>query len=440
MTSRITRRTFLKQSGGLAGLAAVSRPAAVSRTPRLAAIGVGGRGKWVLAAVSAGGRSDIIALCDVDAHNLGEAARAHPDARCYADWREMLEKEKDRVDCVCIATPDHSHAPAAIAAMRAGKHVFCEKPLTHRVYEARQLAYEAHRAGVATQMGIQKHGYIGYRQAVRLIQEGAIGQIKAWHSWCKSNYWKPGMTRPAGEDPVPASLQWDLWLGAAPARPYKKGAYHPGVWRRWRDFGSGVLGDFGCHIFDPVFTALNLGAPAKITAEAPEADPEVWPSGIVVRYEFPGGERAAGPRVEGTWYDGGKRPPPELVPMPAGEALPENGSMILGEEGAMLLPHCEKPRLYPAERFADYPRPEVDSINIYEEWLEAGNLPAPTKTCAGFHYAGPLTEAVLLGAVAAVFPGKTLEWNAAAFQITNLPEANAFLSRPYRKGWEIPEA
>ena len=440
MATHITRRTFLKRAGTCAGAAGVFYSAraagAAGRRPQLAAIGVGGRGQFVLPAISGGGKADVVALCDVDEQNLDQAARAHPEARKYTDWRELLEKEGDRIDRVCIATPDHTHAPATLAALRAGKHVFCEKPLTHSVHEARQIAYEAQQAGVATQMGIQKHGHAAYRQAVKLIQDGAIGKVKEWHSWCKSNYWHPGMARPDGEDPVPPSLHWDLWLGVAPVRPFKTSVYLPGIWRSWRDFGCGVLGDFGCHIFDPVFTALGLGAPAKIIAEAPEADPEVWPSGNIIRYEFPGGSLTAGKTVQGTWYDGGKRPPPELAPMPAGETLPDDGSILIGEDGFIVLPHCDKPRLYPAERFAKHSMPEVDSINIYEEWLKAGESHGPT--CAGFDYAGPLTEAVLLGAVAIAFAGKTIEWDAAAFKVTNIPEANALLSRPYREGWEIP--
>jgi len=452
LVARITRRTFFKRAGVCAGAAGVFRNARAAtgagRKPQLAAIGVAGRGQYVLPCIAGGGRADVVALCDVDEKNLDEASSKYPEARKYTDWRELFEQEGDRIDHVCIATPDHSHAPAAISALRAGKHVFCEKPLTHSVYEARQVAYEAYRAGVATQMGIQKHGHAAYRQAVQLIRDGAIGKVKEWHSWCKSNYWRPGMARPVGEDPVPAHLHWDLWLGVAPERPYKKGVYHPGVWRRWRDFGAGVLGDFGCHIFDPVFTALGLGAPDKIIAEAPETDPEVWPSGNIVRYQFPGTVLTVGKTIEGTWYDGGKRPPSEWVTLPADETLPENGSLIIGEDGMMILPHCDKARLYkargcnplsgPVERFAEYPVPDVGHVNIYEEWLEAGNSSSPTRTGAGFDYAGPLTEAVLLGAVATAFSGKTLEWDAAAFKVTNVPEANALLSRPYRAGWEIP--
>ena len=437
VTTRITRRTFLKRTGACAGAPLVWRGARAAKgRPQLGAIGVAGRGQFVVPAIAGGDKADVAAICDVDELNLDQAARSYPEARKYVDWRELLEQEGDRIDRVCIATPDHSHAPAVILALRMGKHVFCEKSLAHDVHEARQIALEARRAGVATQMGIQKHGHAAYRRAVRLLRDGAIGKVKEWHSWCKAQYSKPGMTRPSGEDPVPPHLHWDLWLGVAPARSHKSSVYHPGRWRGWRDFGCGALGDFGCHIFDPVFTALELAAPTKIRAEAPESDHEVWPHWSVVHYEFPGSTLTAGKTIPATWYDGGKQPPLELVPLPAGEVLPDNGSLIIGEEGVMLLPHCDEARLYPSERFADHAMPDAGHVNIYAEWLKACQGHGSTE--AGFDYAAPLTEAVLLGNVAIQLPGKTLEWDAAGFKITNVPEANTLLRRPYRKGWEIP--
>jgi hypothetical protein len=348
----------------------------------------------------------------------------------------MLKREGDSVDAVVIATPDHSHAPAAMSAIKMGKHVFCEKPLAHDVYEVRQLTLAARNACVATQMGIQKHGDTAYREAVKILRKGVLGRIREWHAWSKARYTSPGMMRPAGEDPVPPDLIWDLWIGVAPMRPYKTKVYHPGLWRAWKDFGGGALGDFGCHILDPLFTAVELHAPRTIRAEAPETNEEVWPCWSIVHYEFPGNKRTEGKTLPVTWYDGGKRPPRALAPLPEGEELPEDGSIVIGEDGVMVLPHCAEARLYPVHRFRDFRRPKTEPLNLYAEWVDACKGRHPTS--AGFDYAGPLTEAVLLGNVASRFPGKTLEWDSPQLCVTNLPEANACLRRPYRQAWRIP--
>jgi len=439
MTERTTRRTFVKHAAACASLPFIARcrTTAQSANARLqhAAIGVGGRGRYVVPAIAGTGKVDLVALCDVDENCLNQAAELYPNARRYRDWRELLAQEDANIDSVSIATPDHTHAPPAMTAIQAGKHVFCEKPLTHEVYEARQLTRAARRAGVVTQMGIQIHGYSVYRRAVRLLREGAIGKVIEWHSWSNAKYSSPGMTRPAGEDPVPPHLDWDLWIGAAPMRAYKEKVYHPGRWRSWQDFGCGALGDFGCHIFDPVFTGLDITAPLTVRAEAPEFSEEVWPHWNIVRYEFPGTKMTGGKTIKATWYDSGKKPARGLAPLPDDEDLPDSGSLIIGEEGTMLLPHIEKARLYPVARFRDYPRPEMDRVNLYAEWVDAclGNGTAS----ANFDYSGPLTEAVLLGLVAVRAAGKTLEWDAAGLRCTNLPEANGLLRRAYRDGWAV---
>ena len=439
MTKRTTRRRFLQQTA-----AGVTLPTilprlglAESANGRLqhAAIGVGGRGRGVLAGIGNTGKVDVVALCDVDENNLNEAAARRPGARKYRDWREMLAQEADKIDSVSISTPDHMHAPAMMAALQRGKHVYCEKPLTHEVYETRQVTLEARKAGVATQMGIQIHSHIAYRRAVQMLRDGVIGKVKEWHSWSAAKYGSKGRTRPEGEDAVPPHLAWDLWIGVAPFRPYKAGVYHPGRWRSWQDFGCGGLGDFGCHIFDPVFTALDIGAPLTVRGEIPEINDEVWPYWNIVYYEFPGTKMTTGKTIRATWYDSGKKPPRDLAPMPDDHNLPDSGSLIIGEEGVMVLPHYSDAVLYPVEKFTDYPVPKLGHVKHFGLWVDAalGEGEAPCN----FDYSGPLTEAVLLGNVAVRVAGKTLEWDAANLRVTNCPEADALVRRPYREGWEV---
>ena len=440
MLSRLSRRTFLKRSS-LALTAPLILPRlSLGQSPngklQLAAIGVAGQGDSDLAAIFSSGKVDVVALCDVDETRLNEAAAKYTQARKYFDWRELLASEAGNIDAVCVGTPDHMHAPIAYSAISLGKHCYCEKPLTQEVYEARQLRLAAERADVVTQMGNQIHAHACYRNAAKMMQDGVIGKVKEWHSWISNGYGGTELSRPAAEDALPQGLNWDLWLGVAPQRPYKAEIYHPRLWRYWQDFGSGALGDFGCHIFDPVFSGLGIGAPLRITAETPEFNNEVWPFWEVIHYEFPATAMTAGDTVRGTWYDGGKRPGPEAMGLPAGTPLPDAGSVIVGEEGVMVLPHCDKATvLYPAEKFKEFKQPELPGLNHYHQWV---NACLGTDTAASnFSYAGPLAEAVLLGNVANRCAGQTLEWDAPNLRITNMPEANALLRVPYREGWEV---
>ena len=441
MTPPINRRSFLKQAS-IAGFAVpliLSRKtlaATPSGTLQHAAIGVTGQGTSDLQNIVSSGKVQVYALCDIDKANLRKAAQHFPDARLYTDWREMLEKEEGNIDSVNVSTPDHTHAPAAMTAIRKNMHVFCEKPLTHEVYEARQLTLAAREYGVATQMGIQIHSHDFYRTAVKWLQDGAIGKVKEWHSWSSAVYTTQDKKRPKGNDPVPTTVNWDLWLGVMPKRKYKADIYHPFKWRCWRDFGGGATGDFGCHIFDPVFTALGIGAPLSIISETECVSDEVHPGWSIARYVFPGTDMTTDNTIRATWMDGGKQPEAGLSPhLPQGYELPKSGSMLIGEEGTLIIPHVGQPVLYPEEKFKDYPKPKLEPINHYHDFVEAalGN----GKAGANFDFSGPLTEAVLLGNVANQLPGKTLEWNAEKLKFTNSGTASRLLRRRYRCGWHV---
>jgi predicted dehydrogenase len=270
--------------------------------------------------------------------------------------------------------------------------------------------------------------------AVRMLRDGAIGKVSEIHAWVNTSF--PFRGRPAGNDPVPDSLDWDRWLGVAPSRPFKEKIYHDFNWRGWQDFGSGSLGDMACHIFDPVFTALEIGAPSSVKAETSSNNHENWPAWQILEYEFPGTKYTVGNTVKGYWYDGGKMPPEQFAPIfESRRELPRGGSLIVGEEGTMFLPHIEAPQLYPLEKFSTYTRPRLEAVDHYLQFVEAcrGN----GKTTVPFDYAGPLTEAVQLGNIAVRVPDKSLQFDAANLRITNDPAAHQLLRRNYREGWKF---
>lgn len=438
---RTTRRTFfqaLAAAGIGLSLPARTRAAGPNGRLRVASIGTGGKGWSDVTSVAASPSVDIVAICDIDenANHLGRAAEQFPQARRFTDWRRLLDAGQE-IDAVIVSTPDHMHAPIVLAALALGKHVFCQKPLTHTIAEARQVRLAARRAGVITQMGNQIQSDVSYRTAVRLVHDGAIGKVRVVHSWQSGPMgWLIEADRPPGEDALPAGLHWDEWLGVAPARPYKTRIYHPFNWRAWQDFSNGQLGDFGCHILDPVFMALELTAPKTVHAEAPRINRETWTPSSVVRYVFPGTARTAGPTLSLTWYDGdGAKPPREALNLPADFPLPGAGSILIGEAGSLVLPHVAMPKLLPAEKFADLKMPEVGGRDHYVSWADACR--GEGATTSGFDYSGPLTEAVLLGTVAIRVPRETLEWDAEGLRIVNSPAANALLTKQYRKGWEV---
>ena len=448
MSHQSDRRNFLKRGIGAGFCAAGWAGAASGKSPNgkihHAAIGVGGKGWSDVMAFASHPQVVIAALCDVDAAHLRRAAQEFPQARCYQDWRELLAKEGDKIDAVSVSTPDHMHAPISISAINKGKHVFVQKPMTHDVCEARRVAEAAAKAQLATQMGIQANASIGYRMAVKMIRDGTIGKVKRVYAWSNkpSGKYRPTGPRPKGEDPVPATLDWDLWLGTSPARPYKDGVYHPKWWRGWQDFGVGWLGDMGCHIIDTPFQALKLTAPLRIRAEVEPGwwdtharRGETWPTWQILHYTFAGNDLTADETLEFTWSDGGKYPPDELREQIDNQEYPSQGSLLIGEAGSLLLPHVDGPQLFPKARFKDYPLPELAPRNHYHHWIDA--CLGKAATTAGFDYSGPLTEMVLLGTVALLCAGKELAWDAARMEVTNVPEANQHLRRTYRDGWAV---
>jgi predicted dehydrogenase len=443
---KMTRRTFLLSSAALAaGLAAAggkkryAAPRKVSANDKLniAGIGAGGKGSSDVEGASEG--NNIVALCDVDWHRGAETFKKFPNAKQYKDFRQMLEKEYHNIDAVTISTPDHMHAPAAIAAMQLGKHVYVQKPLTHDIYEARRLKELAREYKVASQMGNQGHSGEGVRRLCEWIAAGAIGTVRETHIWTNRPIWPQGIPRPHKEDKVPKDFPWDLWLGTAPKRPYVKGVYHPFNWRGWWDFGCGALGDMACHIMDPAYTALKLGYPSSVEAVSEGNNNETGPKWSIITYQFPA--RGAMPPVKLIWYDGNKMPPrPDVIPADEKLGDGDNGTLFVGDKGYLSCGcYGGNPSLHPREKMNDFKRPEKtipNSSGHYQEWIEAckGIEPPKGGFTGNFDYAGPFTEMVLLGNVA-VRAGKKIEYDPVNMKITNLPEANKYLKRDYRRGW-----
>ncbi|TVQ01283.1 MAG: gfo/Idh/MocA family oxidoreductase [Planctomycetaceae bacterium] len=438
--TRAQRRNFLTRSLAISASAAAwggfhinPAPAIASDSPNeklnLAAVGATGRAGANIAGCKS---QNIVAIADVDANLLDKAGADYPSSKRYRDFRVMLEQESDRIDGVLVGTPDHTHAPAAAMAMRMKKHVYCEKPLTHTVHECRVLSDLAKANSLVTQMGNQIHAGANYRRVVELIRAGAIGPVEETHVWVPTEYSGGKFT---SGSPVPAGLDWDLWLGPTVERPYSEGA-HPFHWRRFWDFGTGALGDFGCHYMDLVHWALDLRAPTTISARGPEVDPVSPPSWVIVDYDYPA--RGDQPPVRMTWYDGGKRPE-ALLGLKDAEGKPldwRSGQLFIGRDG-MLISDYGRHLLLPADKYADFQRPEPtipDSIGHHAEWIEAVRTGGPT-TC-NFDYAGALTEAVLLGVVA-YRSGEKVHWDADNLRVTNSPAAQALLHKEYRKGWSL---
>ncbi len=436
-----SRRSFLQTTAAVTVLPFAARSVhagfAESRL-RLASVGVGGMGAADLGSLSSHTKVDVVALCDVDRKRLEAAGMKHPQAKLFADFRVMLKEMADQIDAVQVSTPDHTHAPAAMSAMNLGKHVYCQKPLTHDVYEARQLRLASQSKKVVTQMGTQIHSHTAYRTAVKLIQSGTIGKVKEVHSWSSKTWGYEGPDPVPSE--VPADLHWDLWLGTAQSRPYAKGHYHPADWRRWYDFGCGTMGDMAIHILDPVFTALQLGSPKTIVSTSPKPPKQSYGLKNQTRYVFAESTPYATNDFVLTWSDGGMMPDtsrwPKQVDKDGKEkGLPDQGSMFVGEKGYVLLPHVAHPILLPQADFAKHEIERAPDGNHYHLFVDACLGGAPTT--AHFGYAGPLTEAVLLGVIANRFPQKQFAWDSSALRFTNDDEASKLIRRQYRDGFQV---
>ncbi|MEI7908443.1 MAG: Gfo/Idh/MocA family oxidoreductase [Verrucomicrobiota bacterium] len=447
---------FLFIPGRVLGLDGAKSP---NEKLNIAGIGIGGKGKDDLAAVAS---ENIVALCDVDWGYAGPVFDHYPNAKRFKDYRKMLD-EMPEIDAVVIATPDHHHAPAAMAAIQHGKHVYCEKPLTHSVWEARLVAEAARNAKVATQMGNSGQASAETRRLCELVWAGAIGKVLEAHIWTDrpshglfDEYWPQGVGRPSEQPPVPGTLDWDLWLGPAPNRPFHT-AYLPFKWRGWWDFGTGALGDIGCHACDPVFRALKLGAPITVQGASTRVNGETFPLGSMVTYEFPARDaqaQAFNTHVQGmsgaaagavemppcklVWYDGGLRPQ-RPAGLPERATMGDNGTLLIGEHG-FILGNTVFPEAR-AREVGDIPSTLPRSPGHYQEWISAckGGPPAG----ANFNWAGPLAEAVLLGNIALrrelreKLTRCKLQWDSANLKFTNLEEANAFIRREYRAGWSL---
>jgi predicted dehydrogenase len=440
MSNESSRRDFLR-SAAFSGVAFwVGKEGHASPRARLdqvnfACIGVGGKGDSDTA--DAARLGNLVAICDVDENTLNRAAAKYPDAKKFTDFRKMLDQMGKSIDAVTVSTPDHTHAPAAAMAMRMGKHCFCQKPLTHSVYEARRLGEIARRMKVATQMGNQGTSDSGMRKNAYLVRAGALGKVSEVHVWTNRPIWPQGGTRSAPK-PVPANLHWDLWLSVAPVRPYADG-YHPFAWRGWWDFGTGALGDMACHTVNLPFMALDLRNPTSIVAKTSGNNRDSYPSWSVITFEFPATSKR-GP-IKMVWYDGGQLPPKELFvggkfdDLVVDGKISDSGSLIIGDKDKLYTP-------------GDYggggrfiysdpaPVPFPESPGHFEEFIRAIKTGEPA--CSNFpDYAGPLTETILLGNLAVWADGKKIEWDSRRLMATNAPEVAHIVRPTYRKGYSL---
>ena len=438
MKSFSTRRSFLKTLGvATLGAPFITR-GLMAQSPnsvlRHASFGAGGMAWTDLTQIAKCPGVEIAAICDVDLNRTVEARKLFPQAKIYQDWRELLNREGKNIDSVNVSTPDHMHAPIGMSAMQLGKHVYGQKPLAHDLYEVRRMTEFAAKKKIVTQMGIQVHSNAHYRRAVRLVQNGVIGKVKAVHAWCPKS-WGDTTAKPEQTDAVPSGFDWNLWLGVCAERPFIGGEYyHPENWRKRLDFGTGTFGDMGCHIFDPVFGALKLTAPLTVRSEGSAPNEWNWALNSQIYYVFPGTEFTAEKTLPITWYDGTQKPSAEVAALLGGKKLPETGSVFIGTDGVMVLPHYGRPQLYPVEKFSGMALPDAGEANHWGQFVAA--CQGTDKTTASFAYAGPLTEAVLLGGVASHFPQTTLKWNAAKLKF-DLAAANQLVRRHYRKGWSV---
>ncbi len=458
------RRLFLGGSAGSLGYFLTADAWSATRAAdkpneklRVAGIGVGGKGDGDIS--QAGNLMDVVAICDCDRGTLGKKAQQFKGAKTYTDFRKLFDEMEKHFDALTVSTPDHTHAWPSVTAMRMKKHVYVQKPLTHSVFEARLMRETAKKFGVCTQMGNQGSAENGLRRAVELVQEGILGKVSEIHVWTNRPVWPqaPGIIkRPDGEDAVPASLDWEAFIGPAPMRPFKAGIYHSFKWRGWLDFGTGALGDMACHTANMAFRACELTSPTTIEAEATDVNPETFPSSAKIRYEYPKrGDKPHQAALSFFWYEGkrdGKKvlPPEELLKkvLPQGQKLADSGSIIVGDKAILFSPndYGSAFRIVAGEEeLAKGDRtPKTLPINgkgdqgMKDEWVRAIREGKPEIAYSNFNIAGMLTEAILLGNVA-IKAGKKIEFDSVKLEVAGNKEANAAIKREYRKGWELTE-
>jgi len=450
--TRVSRREFMTSAAVAAGaiaivpshvLGAKNGIAAPSDTVNVAQIGSGGKGRQdCILAEKAGAK--ITALCDVDSLRAGRLFKAHEKtAKIFKDFRKLLDKMGSDIDAVIVSTPDHMHARITLQAMQMGKGVYCQKPLTRTVQEARIITQAAAKYKVATQMGNQGHSSGGNQLTAEFLRAGAIGTVREVHIWTDRpiKWWPQGMAAPTEKQPPPDSLDWDLWLGVAPQRAYHK-SYLPFVWRGWVGFGTGALGDIACHSMDSPFFCLGLGAPSSVKATCSKFNKFSFPNWSIIEYKFPAvGDRQA---VKMVWYDGGKMPPrPEELEK--GRRWPSGGVMYVGDKGKMLGggggSFCQ---IIPEKKRSAFPKPPQTLPRLgghYSDWLAACKGATkdgkPIVPGSNFSYSGPLTESVLLGNAALYYPGEELKWDSKKMTFTNKPQADVLLTSEYRQGWKL---
>ncbi|PAY19721.1 dehydrogenase [Rhodopirellula sp. SM50] len=469
MTKRTNRRGFLGRTAaaGAVGVGYWTGTSPVLKAQESAlqglsagCIGVGGKGGSDTSHIAENG-VNIAALCDIDGDTVNKKAREFPNAEKFSDFREMLDKVGDKIDIVTVSTPDHTHAAAAVRAMRMKKHVYCQKPLTWSIGEARLMRETAEQMGVVTQMGNQGTSEDGLRTAVEVIQSGAIGDVSEVHVWSNRPVWPQGQGRPEGEDPIPENLNWDAWIGPAPMRPFKKGVYHSFNWRGWVDFGTGALGDMACHTTNMPVMALKLWDPVAVTAIKNPGifEGETFPASSALMFEFP--EREGLPACQFYWYDGGELPREDLIsklPKRFQEQIAKqreggrktSGALVVGSKGMVFSANDYGAQfdILPQEDFKDYKNPEPWLPRIpfkagndqRQKWEFVSTIKGEYEpgTMSNFGYAGRLTETILVGNLALrAGEGKRIEWDAKNLKSTNVPEVNEFVARDYRSGWEL---
>ncbi len=443
----LTRRQFLFTAGATAAtftivprhVIAGGVEAPPSERLNIAGIGVGGMGAGVIDAVAP--NNNIVALCDVDSVHSAKTFEKFPAAKAYRDFRKMLDEMEKQIDAVVVATPDHFHAVAAMGAIKRGKHVYCEKPLAHSIHEVRELMKAAREHNVVTQLGNQGHSFDSIRNFCEWIWDGAIGKVHTIHAGCRAvNSGIDELPHLKEHHDVPPTLDWDQWLGPAKQRPYHP-AYLPGRWRGWTPFGNGTIGDWACHVVDPVFWALDLGAPATVQAKVKDYDPktqaDAFPKGDIITFEFPANAKRGAVTLH--WYSG-TEPIPRPPELEADEKDVETGAVVIGDKGTIVYGShgATQVRLIPQAKMDAYQKPAKTIPRVKEhhwDWLQA--IKNGRKADSDFSYGGPLTEVALLGVIALKFPDVKLEWDARQTRFRNSDEADQWLNPPYRAGWKL---